>query len=196
MVHSILGYRRAYFCGTKMQCTLCSMKFTRKIALIVWTRLYGPIKPNLSSEVQGTVTFSCAGALKVSAFMGRRRWIYQMECRPEGFIGPLFLKALLRAFSTCFGYQMCLPFSFIISILKPSDNYVYNLLHRNHSHETYITWKFQSVYNRLAPTSSEWGIDPAIAAEAVPQGTPLLDKQLLRHRQKKPLNSTRMTVAS
>jgi len=45
----------------------------------------------------------------------------------RGFIGPLFFKAQLQALrtSTCFGYQMCLPVSFIISILKPSDSYVY-----------------------------------------------------------------------
>ena len=59
----------------------------------------------------------------------------------RGFIGSLFFKAQLQALRTSkgFGYQMCLAVSFIISILKPSDNYVYNLLHRNHSHEeTYI----------------------------------------------------------
>ena len=73
---------------------------------------------------------------------------------------------------------MCLPVSFIISNLKPSDNYVYNLLHKNHSHETYMTWKFHAVYIRLAPTFSEWWIGPTIAAEAFPQGTPLRDNQL------------------
>ena len=58
----------------------------------------------------------------------------------RGFIGPLFFKAQLQALrtSTCFRYQMFLPVSFISSILKPSDNYVYNLLHRNYNHETYI----------------------------------------------------------
>ena len=58
----------------------------------------------------------------------------------RGFIGPLFFKTQLQALriSACFGYQMCLPFSFIIGILKPSDNYIFNLLHKNPSHETYV----------------------------------------------------------
>jgi hypothetical protein len=107
--HFNTGYRRAYFCGTKMQCTLCSMKFTRKIALIVWTRLFGLMKPYLSSLVQGIVTFSCTGALKISTFMGRRQWIYQMECLPEVLLDLYFFKAQLQALrtSTCVGYQMC-----------------------------------------------------------------------------------------
>jgi hypothetical protein len=33
---------------------------------------------------------------------------------------------------------MCLPVSSIINILKLSDNRVYNLFYRNHSHETFI----------------------------------------------------------
>jgi len=40
-----VGYRKEYFFGTKMHCALCSMKFTRKIALIVWTKLFGLMKP-------------------------------------------------------------------------------------------------------------------------------------------------------
>jgi hypothetical protein len=94
--HFNIGYRRAYFCGTKMQCTLCNMKFTRKTALIVWTRLFGIMKPYLSSVEQGIVTFSCTGALKVSTFMGRRQWIYQMECCPEVLLDRYFLKHSYR----------------------------------------------------------------------------------------------------
>jgi len=94
--HFNIEYRRAYFCGTNMQYTLGSMKFTRKRALIVWTRLFGLMKPNLSSVVQGRVTFSYAGALKVSAFLGRRQWIYQMECRPEVLLDRNILRHSYR----------------------------------------------------------------------------------------------------